>query len=266
MILRPLLLAICFKFSFGLVLPLQAMAGTDARAASGELCRLVADRVARLSCFDQAFDTPLPVAAATGVAAIMRRPAPYAELIRDIASKHSSQQADWSLRYRPWGEDRLYDGEKYADLLASQTNRPPAGNGAQPHQLTEEAVDIFMTRPDVLSLQNGKSDGEAILLLSCENNITTMGVLLPKPIRALQARLSLSGTSGMKFKLNWRDFENGNFIIAGRGLESIDTIKAIATDNRIQLQVDFEDGPRAFLFEIGDLKNQLRPLRTACHW
>lgn len=76
---------------------------------------------------------------------------------------------------------------------------------------------------------------KALLLLTCENNITTLGVILPRPINTLQANLSLSGDQGPVLRPNWRDVENGDVIIAGRGLESINTIKTIAGNGRIQL-------------------------------
>lgn len=241
----------------------RAAADDDGLRAAGDRCRGVEDRVSRLLCFDDLFGTPIRAvdpkplaAAATG---------PVRKLIEDIEAGRLADETGWLVRARPWHTLMLLGEQKYRQILASSPNRQPVGENSIPHEWTPETVDVFMTRRQA-DAADAVPDKPAILTLSCENDITTLGVLLPKPIRTLQAKLSLSGDQGSVLQLNWRDIENGDFVIAGRGLESIDTIKAIARFQRIQLQVGYPEGSRAFMFEIGDLSENLASLRTACHW
>ncbi|MCB5205272.1 type VI secretion protein [Neorhizobium sp. T786] len=239
----------------------------DNLLAQGKHCGLMEDRVSRLLCFDELFATPVASTTTTSPStAVTTAPAPLRALIEEVEKSRPAGSNEWLVRARPWHEFMLMKDDDFRKTLTGTQNRQPAGENAAQHEWTPQTVDIFMTTKQA-ELSAGQSPGEeAVLMLSCENDITTLGVLLPKPIRTLQAQLSLSGGQGSVFRLNWRDIENGDFVIAGRGLESIDTIKAIAGFERIQLQVGYPDGPRAFLFDIGDLKDQLKPLRTACHW
>jgi type VI secretion system VasI family protein len=236
-----------------------AAAATDPVNGPGATCREIVDRVARLACFDAAYRTPLPPEPKPLPDVAVTLPGnigPIRKLTKQFEAMRSAGDGGWVVRARPWREDILL-------ATADFDGRVAAG-------LSPESTDIFMTMREAGPASGTPSekpaDEQAVLMLSCENDITTLGVLLPKPINSLQANLSLSGDRGSIFKLNWRDTENGDVVIAGRGLESIDTIKTIAGYERVQLQVSYADGARAFVFDTADLGDKLKPLRVACHW
>ncbi|PYE85153.1 type VI secretion system-associated protein TagO [Phyllobacterium leguminum] len=244
--------------------PAVAQGEADASRVTPEQCVSIADRVARLTCFDTVFKTPVPQAApapAPEAAASPKKDAPIRRLAEQMEGTRGVDDSNWIVRYRPWHTSMLVDQMDQNRLGTLTASSRPGDSEAR-----VEAVDVFMTMKEADISPNRAADDRAILMLSCENDITTLGILLPKPISTLQANLSLSGDNRSTFRLNWRDVENGDVVIAGRGLESIETIKAITGYRRIQLQVNYPGGPRAFIFDLEDLNNRLKPLKAACHW
>lgn len=235
--------------------------------ASAMACIDMVDRVARLACFDAAYNTPIASSEEQKSGDDQSPPlkaGPLRHLAQRLEQFRHGDEAGWIVRLRSWDEETLWTEEEFGSRLPGATvPAAPSGPDTAP-------ADVFMTMREIdadAAVENGKSAGEkAVLMLSCENNITTLGVLLPRPINTLQANLSLSGDRGSVARLNWRDVENGDVIIAGRGLESINTIRTIAGYGRIQLQVTYPDAVRAFVFDTADLSSRLKPLTTACHW
>jgi|GEM_PF-1445677 len=244
-----------------------AFASEVVYAREGRKCSRIKDRVQRLLCFDDLFKSTLEQAKIESVPEI---PAKQAGPIRLMATlleeQRVSGETNWIMRMRPWHQAMLLTSADYEHGFSGKTGQYLSDEQFSPRLREGEAVDIFMTMREAGIPKNQLFANKAILMLSCENDITTLGVLLPKPITTLQANLSLSSGSGSLFRLNWRDVENGDVVIAGRGLESIDTIKTIANYERVQLQVTYPEGARSFFFDMHDLKDRLKPLRTACHW
>jgi len=253
-----------------LSLEITALAQSDNKLESANECRAIEDNMQRLLCFDGLFDTPVAIAptqdqtsqqkAATlsdETQAPLARP--IGDMVLAIEQTRPANSDAWQVHIRRWtGGDLAWQGAmEAANLNDSDLQR---GNSER------NPVDIFMTMSQAEVPADRPQSERAVLLISCDNDITTLGVLLPQPINTLSANLSLSGPGGVLHRLNWRNVESGSLVIAGRGLESIDTIKAIANYPRIQFQVAYPDGPRAFVFNMRDLKAHLRPLRIACHW
>jgi len=234
-----------------------------------EKCRLIRDNMQRLLCFDALFDTPLATMSSPESASQISssqimpvevpRERPIGDMILAMERERAAGFEGWQVYIRRWqGGELAWSGAmdginlSEAELTRNNSERNP--------------VDIFMTMREAGVARDRAPSEQAILLLSCDNDITTLGVLLPQPINTLSANLSLSGPSGGQHRLNWRNVESGSLVIAGRGLESIETIKAIADYPRIQFQVTYPEGPRAFVFNMDGLKAKLRPFRIACHW
>lgn len=273
-----------FRALAGAVLVFSAVCG--GRAASGaeisyfqegRKCGRIKDRVQRLLCFDELFKSTLEQAQAEKKPQTPERKktGPIRFMAMVLEDQRAPGEKNWVMRARPWHQTVLLSPADYDHAFSTPPSNHtsslssgrlmPQGQGAR-QTLNAEMVDIFMTMKETGFADHRPLADEAVLILSCENDITTLGVLLPQPIAALQANLSLSSSSGSLLRLNWRDVENGDVFIAGRGLESIDTIKTIASYERVQLQVTYPEGPRSFVFDMHDLKDRLRPLRTACHW
>ncbi|UXM95228.1 type VI secretion protein [Bartonella sp. HY329] len=265
--------SIAFKsfclFFVGLGLEAQAQEQapiTDKNQKAME-CRAIDDRMQRLLCFDELFKTPVEIKPVVIVPIEpVKTDGPIRSMAKNLETLRAVNDINWVLRMRPWQETMLLTQSDYENIIASPANRRGEGENAIEHQWTPQTVDVFMTMKEADVSADRPSDDQAIMMLSCENDISTLAVLLPKPIKTLQANIALSSGSGSVFHLNWRDVEDGKVIIAGRGLESIDTIKTLANYKRLQLQVNYPDGPRAFVFDMNDIGSRLKPLRTACHW
>jgi type VI secretion system VasI family protein len=241
----------------GLV-PMAASAAPAVERQDIDKCRSTGDRVARLACFDGIFATPTDtgspaVTLGTPASPAPRSlPGPWQSLAEAQERLRQPGQLDWVSRIRPW-QAATYSADPALRTQAQQS----------------DTFDILLTMPELdlaAKPDTARANDRATLLVSCENNITSLMVLLPKAIDGLQANMSLSSDSNTFSRLNWRDVENGGVISAGRGLESIDTLRTLFGRQRIQLQVNYLDGPRAFVFAVADLQEKLKPLRLACHW
>jgi len=236
-------------------------------------CREIDDRMQRLLCFDNLFDTPvaqtmleasatkdLPASFHDGKAG-EENIRPIGRMIEQMERSRAGEQG-WITHIRQWNGDEVVwqgarDSATFSEAELVQNNR------------SGHRIDIFMTMNEIgneTAREREAEAGNAALLLSCDNDITTLGLLLPHPIDTLTVGLALSGAGGLSQRLNWRNVEQGTLLIAGRGLESIDTIKAIANSPRVQFQVNYRQGSRAFVFNMHNLKDKLRAFRLACHW
>ncbi|MHC5308062.1 type VI secretion system-associated protein TagO [Bartonella sp. LJL80] len=243
------------------------MADDTVLGQEGKKCIEITDRVQRLLCFDDVYKSPVakvePIAVENTTKIVT---GPMRSMAETLERQRVAGDMKWITRARPWQETMLLTEDDYMRILNARSNREPADDNSAKLEWTAQTVDIFMTMKEADVPADRPQADEAIMMLSCENDITTLAVLLPKPIMTLQANLSLSSGNGSIFKLNWRDVENGTVVIAGRGLESIASIKTISNYARVQLQVNYPEGPRAFIFDMNDLKDRLKPLRLACHW
>ncbi|UXN05044.1 type VI secretion protein [Bartonella sp. HY406] len=256
--------SLCFLFA-GFALQTQANAQNINEEAIK--CRVIEDRNQRLLCFDAIFETPVAIKPPVTVTEeILKVDGPLRTMAKTLENLREANDVNWVLRMRPWQETMLLTQIDYEKVMLSPANRPERNENSIQHQWTPQTVDVFMTMKETDIPTDRAIEDQAIMMLSCENDISTLAVLLPKPIKTLQANISLSSGTGSVFHLNWRDVEDGKVIIAGRGLESIDTIKTLANYKRLQLQVNYPDGPRAFIFDMNDIASRLKPLRTACHW
>lgn len=244
----------------------NAIANEAILGSEGKKCIEISDRVQRLLCFDEVYKSPVTKEKTTTVENKTKNIAgPIRIMAETLERQRIEGDMNWIMRARPWQETMLLADNDYNSMLNGKEKSIEHGGGPD-HEWTAQAVDIFMTIRNSNNFVDNANVDNAIMMLSCENDITTLAVLLPKPIKTLQANLLLSSNSGSIFKLNWRDVENGTVVIAGRGLESIATIKTISNYSRVQLQVNYPEGSRTFVFDMNDLKDRLRPLRLACHW
>lgn len=242
------------------VLALMAIGAEQARAnpwqASDEqieACRKTEDRVRRLNCFDALFHVASPEPAQATSA-----PARPSSPIRSLAFSQERERGSLTaplVRVRPWGSERL-------------SPPPEASNAAREPGESPAGADVFVSiaeRPATLD-PPVPLDDRAVMLLTCEQDITGLYFVLPEPVADGRARVEIAGDRGSPMTLNWRDFGEGGVILAGRGLESIALIRSLWASRRLHVRVDYPKGPRAFVFEVEKLDEAVRPLRQACHW
>lgn len=110
----------------------------------------------------------------------------------------------------------------------------------------------------------GTQPPRPVLAVQCHNNITELSLLLPEPIQAERIRLALGNTQGGGQQL-WRVRDNGYVLSGGRGLPAIRTTRELASqvEARITSANSAIDG---LMFDLGGLREILKPLRNACGW
>jgi type VI secretion system protein VasI len=245
-------------FSIGLTLVcLPALAGEWAVGDDQiEACRTTGDRVRRLTCFDALFRVPK----APDVVAETTPPPRPASPLRSLAlsqERGRGAQVTPVTRVRPWGPEG-----------GAVSVEPVEASDPSVRDLLPVGADVFVTVAETPGPPDPPPplDERAVLLLTCEHDITGLYFVLPEPVSDGRARVEIAGDRGAPMTLNWRDFGHGDVILAGRGLESIALIRSLSASRRLHVRVDYPKGPRAFVFEVSGLDEALKPLRQACHW
>lgn len=147
-------------------------------------------------------------------------------------------------------QERQRTAEDEPLLLNSQLEH--ADSGQQQVIISTPAIGAIGIRP--------------ILAISCQRNITQLQIVLPKPINLPIIKLILRDETGtIRIQAPWRVSSTGRIVAAGRGMDSIESIRALQGIQYIQLQSNqpILDGLR---FELTGLAGKLPTLATACHW
>lgn len=103
-----------------------------------------------------------------------------------------------------------------------------------------------------------------ILMLSCIDNITRLQVALTQPIEQSAVNVVLT-TERASLSSQWFVRENYFLLEASRGLDGIKEIQQLFYADTLRIQAkhkEFTD----LVFNIKGLENDIKPLRTACHW
>lgn len=221
----------------------QARPGTGAALPA---CTAIVDRVARLACFDAAFQTPvegLPDGPRPTGEAAAPPPGPLRRMAETLLAGRRPQERGWILRWRA----------SSAAALQPAGTVPPVSRPADETQA-----------PDIFLLTVNEEGAE--LMVSCDNNITTLAIVLGRPVPTLQTRVGAAADVATVAPEFWRDLEDGYVLTPGRGLPSIDMLRGLAGARRLQLQVWYPQAPRAYLFDVAGLGDNLPAVRAACRW
>lgn len=119
--------------------------------------------------------------------------------------------------------------------------------------------EVLLTAPAL-----GSVPPRPVLVISCQESITRFQLHLPEALDAPRAALRLGGARG-DLAQTWRIRDGGHVVSGGRGLPAIDTLRRLLDSGTLTLTSDLAplDGLR---FELGDLREQIQPLRDACRW
>nr|WP_272210060.1 type VI secretion system-associated protein TagO [Marinicella sp. W31]MDC2875917.1 type VI secretion system-associated protein TagO [Marinicella sp. W31] len=187
----------------------------------------------------------------------------------------------WQFRYSRVGSNRLLTlPELMAEAAAAPAAPPPpTENGALPEKsaaiyaaqipgdlLQPGTTNIYLTMPETPPSDAMGSDNRAILMLSCEANITTARLILPQPLSLGPHAIEIRTASGRPETETWQAIADGTVLMNARGLTSIADITRWRTAPRIQISLGIGNENRALLFEMGNLADMLPPLRRACQW
>lgn len=118
---------------------------------------------------------------------------------------------------------------------------------------------VLLTTPAL-----GYHDSRPILMFSCIDNITRLQVALPNPIIRSSVDVVLT-TERARLMSQWFVRENYFLLEASRGLDGIKEIQQLFNADTLKIQTknkEFTD----LVFNIKGLEEEIKPLRTACHW
>ncbi len=207
----------------------------------GRTCAQMTDsRLARLSCFDAVFNTPLSTQKATPIipsSAVDPRPALWHQVIKQEGARTSPTQEARELGF-------------ISNKASKRLSEKDLSKGKVRIILTQSATGTFPPRP--------------VLVFSCIDNITRLQLLLHSPIDEGVMPLSLL-IDDKALPSRWFSEENGYLIRAGRGLPGIQDIKAMLHKKRLVIRSKTTeiDG---LSFDLTNLNAAIDSLRQACHW
>lgn len=119
---------------------------------------------------------------------------------------------------------------------------------------------ILLTTPAL-----GHRSNRPILMFSCIDNITRLQVALPAPINKRNSISVILTTENSTFSTQWFVREDYFLLESSRGLDGIKEIQKLFNADTLKIQAkhkEFSD----LIFNIKELANEIKPLRTACHW
>lgn len=114
---------------------------------------------------------------------------------------------------------------------------------------------VIMTIPAI-----GYAPPRPVMMISCIDNITRLQVALPRQQEAGSVMLTTDKT---QFTADWFLRENGYVLESSRGLLGIDEIKRLLNGEKLTLKLANND---RLTFNISGISEEIKPLRTACHW
>lgn len=104
-----------------------------------------------------------------------------------------------------------------------------------------------------------------ILMLSCIDNITRLQVTLPKSLTKKQSIQVQLNTEKTQFSSQWFVREEGVLLEASRGLDGIKEIQRLFNANTLKIQLE-NNMMAPLVFNIEQLTEIIKPLRSSCHW
>lgn len=274
----------------GLLLTAHPAAAADTVAvpkAELDACLQTIDRLNRLDCFDKLLGTPISVLSGggsptTASASSSQEKPPIAALAHAMERARTSGDDGWQLRYsRVGSNDLLTLPELMAEAAETAAAPPPllTEKDALPEKsaaiyaaqnsgdlLQPGTANVYLTMPETPPADATGPADRAILMLSCEANITTARLILPQPLSLGPHTIEIRTASGRPETETWQAVADGTVLMNARGLTSIADITQWRTAPRIQMSLGIGNENRALLFEMENLADMLPPLRRACQW
>jgi len=246
-------------------------------------CTMTLGRVDRLSCFDQLLGTPLEVLSAAEPQAefIEKANAPAGPLEQQAKAMERMRRAgnsNWMFRFGKIGYPAVFEWEDIQEakqrektlksregVVPEKTQALSTREGQQP-VVEPGATNVYLSMKALRSVDERQDQPSAILLLSCVEDITTVALVLDEPHAKRRVPIRVLLRDQRIDNDVWQSAESKRVLISPRGLTSIAHINRWAQVERVQFDVLSDDGSRAYLFDLANLREMLPPLRQACHW
>ena len=168
---------------------------------------------------------------------------------------------------KAWGDNRVFSqirsvqGGKAWNRATEQekTRTTDSLNFLTKITESEDNPTVVITTPSL-----GHKSPRPVLMISCVDNITRLQIAMPSPINERDVYLDVI-TNKTSFKTHWFFRENGFLLEASRGLEGISEIQRLFKSSTLRFNSDVP-AINELVFKIEDLENEIKPLKTACHW
>jgi type VI secretion system protein VasI len=248
-----------------------------------DACKNEPEKVNRLACFDNLFLTPISnnneqnvdgdfaeISNNRNIGRIEKlanelekiRQSEVKFPIKDENSLKSLSDVDnWTIRFSRNNHYDLMDFDKYDEAYNAVLN-----NEKIEAESSKALFNVYLSTPEILPADRTNVEIANKLLISCENDITTVHLILDKSIRTHIKEIKFENNNGGVRNLIWQDIENGRVLIIGRGLNSIDFIKSLSAMRRVQFTLEVDKKQRVIIFDVSNLLTYLSPIRTQCHW
>ncbi|CAG9297640.1 type VI secretion system-associated protein VasI [Celerinatantimonas diazotrophica] len=216
------------------VLLVISSAATVAKPVSqlekAQQCRQVQNRLQRLQCFDEVFATPV------------------------VTPKISAQRQ----KHAPIVWQRAVEYEKHHNQAGFHLGME---NSAKP----SEGIWLSATANHWPHPQQpiSKAMQKPILMLSCDNKISRVRLLLPKPLNI--GRVAITVIGHRENTQSWLVDESGLILESGRGLPAIHLMRALMANQPILLRSNVAS-VNGLEFSSKGLKSSIKALQKACEW
>ncbi|WP_445495998.1 type VI secretion system-associated protein VasI [Photorhabdus sp. SF281] len=146
-------------------------------------------------------------------------------------------------------------GPAWRQAMEQEMKRTDHSTGFITTQSTGIPTRVILTTPAI-----GALPPRPVLMLSCIDNITRIQVALAKPQDSGTVMISTDIT---QFSADWFLRENGYLLESSRGLPGIEQLKRLMTGHTLTIKTD---SGSQITFNISQLEQAVKPLRTACRW
>ena len=168
---------------------------------------------------------------------------------------------------KAWGDNRVFSqirsvqgGKSWNRAIEQEKTRTTDSlNFLTKITESEDNPTVVITTPSL-----GHKSPRPVLMISCVDNITRLQIAMPSPINERDVYLDVI-TNKTSFKTHWFFRENGFLLEASRGLEGISEIQRLFKSSTLRFNSDVP-AINELVFKIEDLENEIKPLKTACHW
>ncbi|MBF1188144.1 MAG: type VI secretion system-associated protein TagO [Haemophilus parainfluenzae] len=180
---------------------------------------------------------------------------------------HKSELERLDCYDKAWGDNRVFSqvrsvqgGKAWNRAIEQEKTRTTDSlNFLTKITESEDNPTVVITTPSL-----GHKSPRPVLMISCVDNITRLQIAMPSPINERDVYLDVI-TNKTSFKTHWFFRENGFLLEASRGLEGISEIQRLFKSSTLRFNSDIP-AINELVFKIEDLENEIKPLKTACHW
>ncbi|MER2474974.1 type VI secretion system-associated protein VasI [Photorhabdus laumondii] len=146
-------------------------------------------------------------------------------------------------------------GPVWRQAMEQEMKRTDHSTGFITTQSESIPTRVILTTPAI-----GVPPPRPVLMLSCIDSITRIQIALAKPQDSGTVMISTEIT---QFSADWFLRENGYLLESSRGLPGIEELKRLMTGKTLTIKTG--NGNR-MTFNISQLEQAVKPLRSACRW